>query len=250
MAGVTVERHGAAAVVTLRWPERRNAMGPDDGAALTSAIADVDLDGVSSLILTGEGAFCAGGDLATFARVSAEADGDQMVSVVYGKMQSVVRALRNCPVPTIAAVDGPAIGLGLDYAIACDMRLIGPEGWLQQGWAKAGLVPGMGGIGLLQRLNPTVMWRMVATQERLDGPRCEDLGLGEAVTPTALEAAIARTEQLARVPVDVLEHYVSLSRDHGWPTDAHFERTAEIQASLIGSERFRDLAARVLAATS
>jgi enoyl-CoA hydratase/carnithine racemase len=149
-------------------------------------------------------------------------------------------------VPTIAAVDGAAIGLGMDYALACDMRLIGPAGWLQQGWARAGLIAGTGGVGLLHRLNPTALWRIVGTQPRLDAAACVSLGLGEEAATTALAAARERADSFQSIPRVALREYCQLSREASWPAESHFRQSARVQAGLIRSETFRDTARQLL----
>lgn len=243
---VTVEAHGPVSVVTFRWTQKRNALNPDDAVAIVRAVEEAATTS-SVVIITGEGAFCSGGDLPAFAALSAAAkDVSTVRHEVYSHMQAIIRALGDCPVPTIAAVDGPAVGLGFDIALATDMRFVGTAGWFRQGWASAGLVPGVGGVGLLQRINPTALWKLVADQEKIDAAASEKLGLGEAA-PVALTAAIERGTRLATLGRPLLEHYVTLSRDVSWPADAHFDLTADIQATLIGSAEFRELAATILA---
>jgi enoyl-CoA hydratase/carnithine racemase len=247
---VTVEQRGAAVLVTLRWTERRNALGPADAAELADVLEAANEQVTTGLVLTGEGAFCAGGDLRTFAELSAGRTPEQIRERVYGDVQRIVRAIGNCPGPTIAAVDGPAIGLGLDLALACDMRFIGPSGWLQQGWARAGLIHGGGGLGMLHALNPSVLWEQIVRQDRLDGERCEQLGLGVAVEESAVAAALERMEQLAGIPEVALRGYVELSRSVRWPSEHHFARSADLQSQLIGSEGFRSMAAKLLGGTT
>lgn len=243
---VEISEMGRAAVVTMRWTDRRNALGPNEGAMLADTLTEAMASSSTALVLTGEGAFCAGGDLRQFAAISAESDGQTISEDVYGRMQAVVRALRSAPMPTMAAIDGPAIGLGFDYALACDSRFVGPNGWLQQGWGRAGLIPGMGGIGLLNRLNGGVLWRLLATQERLGGLDAERAGLAERGDPTALDAALGRADELAHIPPHVLRHYCQLSRAVGWPDDEHFRESAKIQGELIASDAFRDFAQKAL----
>lgn len=244
--GVRTEEAGSAVVVVMDWPERRNALRPEDGDEVTAAITAAGEAAASAVILTGAGAFCAGGDLRTFAELSARHTVEEIETHVYGRIQAMVRALRRCPVPTIAAVDGPAVGLGFDLALACDMRFVGPGGWFRQGWARAGLIAGTGGIGLLARLAPGISWRLIATQEKLTADRCADLGLGEAAPSGALAAATARAGELAAVDREVLGHYCRLERELTWPDDDFFAQTARIQAALIGSARFRELADKAL----
>ncbi|WP_181779849.1 enoyl-CoA hydratase/isomerase family protein [Pseudonocardia pini] len=240
---------GTVAVVTMRWPGKRNSLSPEDGDALTAAITAAGADpSVTGLVLTGEGAFCSGGDLRAFAELSRTTPSDEVHLTVYGRMQAIVRALRDCPVPTVAAVDGPAIGLGLDLALACDMRFVGPRGYLMQGWARAGLVHGVGGVPLLERVAPGLLWRLVAEQEKLGPVECAALDLGEVGEPDALTAATTRIEKLAPVARDVLAHYVTLSRMASWPAEEQFEAAGRIQGGLIGSQRFRDLTEQVLGA--
>jgi enoyl-CoA hydratase/carnithine racemase len=242
---VTVDNHDDTAVVTFRWVEKRNALNPDDAHEIVAALEAASLDS-AVVIVTGEGAFCSGGDLPAFAALSSAAPDIAAVrDTVYGPMQSIVRALGSTPVPTIAAIDGPAVGLGFDIALACDMRFVGSDGWIRQGWAPAGLVPGVGGVGLLQRLNPTALWRLVADQERLDGRACAELQLAEAAD-NALDAALSRARKLAAFGRPLLEHYTNLSRSVAWPDASHFDLSADIQAGLIGSEPFRLLAASIL----
>lgn len=132
---------------------------------------------------------------------------------IAGGPQRAIRAIVNSTVPVLAAVDSAAVGLGFDLALAYDHRLIGPAGSCMQGWGRIGLIPGTGGVLLLSRLNPTLLWRLLATQERLDGPTAERYGLAQVVAEgTALEAALAQAHSPAKQPREVLELYVSLHR--------------------------------------
>lgn len=245
--GVEVTTDGTAATVRMGWTTQRNALGPDEARVLARAVRQACDDSTTSVTLTGEGSFCAGGKLPEFVRLGSELAPEQMADRIYGVMQDVVRALLECPVPTIAAIDGPAIGLGMDLALACDMRFVGPSGWLQQGWAAAGLIPGTGGASMLGRLNPTVLWRLLADQPRLDAAACVRDGLAEAGLPTALAAADRRAHNLAALGRATVSGYVALSRSSRTPDDDHFRTAARIQADLLCSAAFRLRAAALLA---
>ena len=232
-------------VITLRWTEKRNALNPDDARVIADAIDQATSES-DCVILTGEGAFCSGGDLRAFAEISATKTHGEIRDHVYRDVQRMFRSIELAPVPVIAAVDGPAVGLGMDLALAADMCVVGPSGWLQQGWGRAGLIAGTGGVSFLQTTAPGLVWRLLATQERLDAQTCAELGLAEVATLSGLTQALGRAQDLIAMGHDVLSAYVRLARPLTWPAPEHFALAAETQARFIGSAQFRELAARVL----
>jgi enoyl-CoA hydratase/carnithine racemase len=244
--GVTTEHRETASIVTLRWTEKRNALSAEDARAVAEAIRVAGDMASSAVILTGDGAFCAGGDLRAFAELSATGDPGEIRTHVYGDVQAMIRALRDAPLPTIAAVDGPAVGLGMDLALACDVRIVGPSGWLRQGWGSVGLISATGGSWFVERAKRGLVWQLLARQERLDGARCEELGLAHASTLPALAAAQELAANLSAVPLEVLTAYTRISRPQTFPDDEYLELCATLQSQFIGSERFRDLAGRLL----
>lgn len=245
-----IERDDVNGVVTIEinLPEQRNALGPEDNRDLGDALEWANGTAATAVILTGRGAFCAGGQLKSFAEESRNRTEDEIYEIVYSAVQRVIRLLGQCPVPTIAALDGPAVGLGMDLALACDVRFIGPDGWIRQGWSSAGLIAGGGGVALLERLNPTILWRLIADQPKLDGPTCEQLGLGEFAPQGALLAANDRADKFKSIPADVLRAYVELSRA-GWPPKERFEASARHQAHFISSPEFQRRAEEILSRT-
>ncbi|MEB3070722.1 enoyl-CoA hydratase/isomerase family protein [[Mycobacterium] vasticus] len=240
-----------AVLVTLDFPEKRNALNADDAVDLVDVLRRASAQAVetqaAAVVLTGNGAFCSGGDLPYFAEVGATCSADEVRGTVYTKMQDVMRALRDCAVPTIAAIDGPAIGLGMDLALGCDMRFIGPQGYLMQGWARAGLIAGTGGVGFLARLAPQAFWSLTTEQHKVGMEAAVDSGLGEQGEPDAMTAALRRAGHIAEVMGSaVAGHYAALYRQARWPDESEFEASARIQGGLITSERFRKMAERVL----
>lgn len=211
--GLKVERHGHAGLIVFDWPERRNAIGPEEAVLITAALEEAARDPqVCGVVLTGEGAFCAGGNLkgAVFKQ---DTPPEERSAAVYGPVHNMMRAIVNVPLPTVAAIDGPAIALGFDMALACDSRFLGPRGWGMQGWGKLGFVPGTAGEMLLRLRSPAALWRLLEEQPRIDAALAERLGLGESSgEQTARERAIARINALAPMSRETLAAYVELNR--------------------------------------
>ncbi|WP_436776591.1 enoyl-CoA hydratase/isomerase family protein [Yinghuangia sp. YIM S09857] len=226
--------------VTLNRPKRRNALTGRTMEELATTLARIGNDPhVRCVILTGERGFCSGVDIDWLNAVPAEQILEQGVDF-YRLPQSTVRALLALPVPTIAAIDGPAVGLGLDLALACDSRFIGPEGWLRQGWAAGGLIPATGGVHLMDSLAPGVIWQLLDGQPKIDGHQAHRLDLGEPASDTALAAARARAAHLAQIPPTAIRGYVTLCRARirrGW--EEHLRTTAEIQLTLFSEGHYR-----------
>lgn len=207
-----VERVGPAAVITFDRAHRRNSLSPPQARGLTAVLEDVGADpSISGVVLTGNGAFCAGGDMKAIVSVIDKGE-DALRTVVYGAFQRLMRTLVRVPVPVVAAVDGAAVGFGFDLALACDCRFIGPQGWMRQGWAVGGAVPATGGVLFLERIRPDLLWQLLDGQRRVDGADAERLGLGEATSGPAVDAAVRRVTSFAQVPAATLRRYVDLAR--------------------------------------
>jgi enoyl-CoA hydratase/carnithine racemase len=245
--GVTTTTADRVAVVMLDWPERRNALGPPEATELAAALqAAGDDDASSVVIVSGNGAFCAGGDLR--ALVDIAADGPAAIrEVIYNAFHAAVRAIVEMRKPVLAAVDGPAVGLGMDLALACDWRALGPKGWMRQGWGALGVIPGTGGELLLRRLAPSLTWSLLGTSARIEPREAAELGLGEEAPAGAMEAARERANALATLPTAALDGYVRLHRHElRERLDRHLELCVEIQTELVASDEFGARARRLL----
>jgi enoyl-CoA hydratase len=143
-----VERRDGVAVLTVSDPERRNALTLGLSDDLAAAVAACERDeSVGALVVTGAPpAFCAGGDLGTLA-TAGKSGGDHDLRRIYEGFLAVAR----CPLPTVAAVNGPAVGAGLNLALACDVRLAGPAARFDARFLTLGIHPGGGVTWLLQR---------------------------------------------------------------------------------------------------
>jgi len=245
--GVTVEFDGSVATVTLRWPEQRNALGPDEAREVTAALGSAVEHGAQVVVLTGEGAFCAGGNLRGMVE-RAEMPPEERRRLVYSAYQGLLRALVDLPVPTLAALDGPAVGMGFDLALACDARLVGPGGWVRQGWGGIGAVPGTGGVLLLRLLAPGALWRMLPGQPKLPAAVLAELGLAESTGDRpAIEVAQERARQLAEIPSHTLAAYVELDRAYlRSELPAHLEHVLDVQVRMLADKGFKDRAQQAL----
>ncbi|MCU1616349.1 MAG: Enoyl-CoA hydratase/carnithine racemase [Frankiales bacterium] len=165
-------------VLTLNDPERRNclddALCSDLGKAVSTIAADRH---ARTLLVTGEGsAFCAGADLpALFGDTSRTvAQTREHLHEVYA---SFLR-LRELPIPTIAVVQGPAVGAGLNLAMACDVRIAGPRASFAATFSRIGLHPGGGCTWfLVDALGPQKAMAMLLDGGALDGPAAVAAGL-------------------------------------------------------------------------
>ena len=128
MIGVT--RVGHVTTLEMQRPERRNALNSDLVDGLREAIEQVDTDDVRAIVLTGAGTvFCAGADLS----------GDVFAADFPDKAIALNKAIDKVPIPVIAAVNGPAIGAGVQLAMISDLRVVAPEAFFQFPIAKYGL---------------------------------------------------------------------------------------------------------------
>lgn len=246
--GVRRTREGRAAILSFDWPERRNALGPDECLEASAALEDIAADPeVHGVVITGEGSFCAGGDLkGAVARVGLSER--ERRDIVYSVYQNLIRSLVAVPVTTVAAVDGPAIGLGFDIALACDSRFVGPAVWFLQGWGRVGFAPGAGGEWLLRLRAPDLLWRLLETQPKIGPELAETLRLGESSgVVSARERAVARIDALAAISREAIEAYVGLSRsDLRAGLEDHLAAAVDAQMKLLGSSAVKALVAAVL----
>jgi len=159
---VRVQRDGKTSVIVINRPEARNALtrGVVDALAKAFDAATADAD-VRCVVLTGEGGhFCAGADL----RRTMMEDPDMMshLEEYMDAFHAVVRALVRCPKPTIASLDGAAVGFGADLALACDLRVAATTAYVQEKFVGIGLMPDGGGTFWLPRLVGTARARSKA----------------------------------------------------------------------------------------
>ena len=144
-----VRREGAVLILSNNNVAARNALSPEFYAAVTTALAQAAADEhIGAVILTGEGGhFCAGGDLRQLAK-RRELPIAQRREKLEG-LHDLIRAVRDCPKPVIAAVEGAAAGAGLSLALACDMLVAAKNSVFSVAYVKVGLTPDGGATAFL-----------------------------------------------------------------------------------------------------
>jgi methylglutaconyl-CoA hydratase len=181
-AGVRLERRGSIALVTLDRPERMNALS----RALVAGFGKIGrevaaLDDVRLVIVTGAGdkAFCAGADLKERAGMSQDE-----VRALLLAYESELGWLETCAVPTIAAINGAALGGGLELALLCDLRIAAHHAVLGLPETSLGVIPGAGGTQRLPRLLGEARAKeLILRAARLSAPEALILGLVNQVLP-------------------------------------------------------------------
>jgi enoyl-CoA hydratase len=220
--------------LVLRRPERRNAMtaamGEDIGRAVASLGAQ---EGLRAVIVRGAGkSFSAGGDLAMLEeRTRCRGDDNRRAMRRFYASYLVIREL---PVPTIAAIHGHAIGAGLCFALACDLRLAARGAELGMTFARLGLHPGMGATYFLPRVvGPARAAELMLTGRVFDAEHARDIGLVSEVV--AEDELLARARQLAReiaacAPVAVAQLTQTLRHGGARTLDDALDREALCQS--------------------
>lgn len=183
MSDIEYSVRDGVATITLNRPQRKNAftLAMVDRWAQLLREAHDDSE-VRAVLLTGAGgAFCAGVDLDDFAEVTSTLQRQQ---ILLNRVHRVAQAVRELDKPLVAAVDGVAVGAGMDMALMCDIRLASHTARFSEGYVRVGLIPGDGGCYFLPRIVGTqkaleLLWtgRFVEADEALD------LGLVTAVHP-------------------------------------------------------------------
>lgn len=192
---IRYSQHGRVGTITIDRPEKRNAMTFAMLGEFIEAVAEAGRDDRTSvLVVTGvPGAFCAGTDLADLATIPGEERGLRGSAEETEKWWPLVQ----CPKPTICAVDGPAVGMGAEFTVQCDLRLASTNARFAWNFVHRGLVPDTGaGTWLLPRIiGVQNALRLTYTGEMIDAQ--EALRLGYVLEVTEPEELLHRAYALA-----------------------------------------------------
>jgi 2-(1,2-epoxy-1,2-dihydrophenyl)acetyl-CoA isomerase len=226
--GVRVERDGAVATLVLDRPQAMNAVTKASRRELIAAIKDVARDrAVRAVVLTGEGrAFCAGQDLRE------EGALEDVAATVRETYAPIVSGLVAMEKPVIAAINGPAAGAGLSFALACDLRLMAEDAFLTMAFSNIALVPDSGGSWFLARsLGYARALELAITGRRVDADEALALGLVQQVVPGSRLRTVAAelAAELAARPTQAIAWTKRLMREALTST---LEQTVESEAQL------------------
>lgn len=208
------------AVLRLNRPEQLNTITPEMVNEAYDALRETDENkDISVVVITGEGkAFCAGSDLnARLKNASVQTDTGEDTYLI--KTRQMISMIENLSKPVIAAVNGHAVGGGLEIALACDIRIVSKTAKLGLTEAKVGAIAGGGGTQRLPRLIGTgLALEMLFTGGTISGERAEQIGLancavdGDIVLQTALDLA-ARIAQNAPLSLKACKQLVYKGMD-------------------------------------
>ena len=226
-AELKATRHDSTLILTMSNPGKRNALHPDMSAAAIETLSTAERDDtIRVVVLTGaDGFFCAGGNLNQLAENRAMPKSAQAASI--DRLHGWIEALRDCPKPVIAAVEGGAAGAGFSLALACDLIVAASSAKFLMAYVNVGLTPDGGGSWFLSQSLP----RQLAAEILIDGKpisadRLYQFGVVNRVVADggALDNALLWADQLALRSPQAVERIKELIREA--PTNSlvqHFE---------------------------
>ncbi len=220
MTFLSSTRDGAILTLTMNQPETRNALtGNTAVAEFVQACADIALDrSVRVVVLAAEGpVFSSGGNVKDMQRFFTQKITPDAIRDEYRNgIQRIPKALYHLDVPVIAAVNGPAIGAGLDLACMCDIRIASDRATFAESFVKVGIIPGDGGAWLLPRVvGMSKASEMAFTGDALNAQEALACGLVSRVVPheSLLDEAKRLAERIAANPGGVLRMTKRLLRE-------------------------------------
>lgn len=241
---VLYEQDGRVVTLTLNRPDTRNALSHDVVDSLVAGLKKADADeSVSCLIITGAGlSFSSGGNLKDIRAMTQERNlsANELRRWYTEGIQAIPRTMQEITVPTIAAVNGHAIGAGCDLTMMCDIRIASDKAIFAESFMRVGLIPGDGGAWFLPRvIGLSRASEMSYTCDMIDATKADKWGMvSEVVAPDQLlDAARAMAKRIAAHPPIGIRLAKKLIRDsQDMPISAALEMAAGMQATLQQTE--------------
>src|SRR5436853_3214420 len=231
---VRVETHDGVGLIQLNRPEKMNAIGALTRQQLGEAIKQAERDdAIRVVVLTGSGrAFCSGADVTEMANDGGMRSPEAVGNVLRNEYMPMLTRLRTMPKPVIAAMNGPAVGIGASFALACDIRIATPEAYLMEAFVNIGLAPDGGVSWLLPRLVGTgVAYEMFFTGKQLSAADAHRLGVINRIVPAdQLEHEVREfAAQLAQQPRQAM---AAAKRAVNHALESSFEDALEFESYL------------------
>lgn len=231
---VNVHTHDGIALIRFNRPEKMNAIGRVTRQQLGEAIKQVERDdAVRVVVLTGTGrAFSSGADVTEMAEGAGMRTPEDVGNVLRGEYMPMLQRLRTMPKPVIAAMNGPAVGIGASFALACDIRIATPEAYLLEAFVNIGLAPDGGVSWLLPRLAGTgVAYEMFFSGKPLQAADAHRLGVINRIVPAErLEEEVRElAAQLASQPRQAM---AGAKRAMNHALNSTFEEATEFESYL------------------
>lgn len=213
---LTESREGATAILTLDYPERRNALAMPMRQRLADALEAIEADrDLRAIVITGAGGtFSAGGDISGM-NVTDLASGRERFRMTHRLVRLLIKGSK----PVIAAVEGWCVGAGLSVAMCCDTVVAAEDARFAAGFGKIGLIADLGLLHTLPaRIGQGRARQIFLYGEQISAGRAEAIGMIDHVVPpgTALQAALARAalfEAAAPLPVAMTKQYLAAGLD-------------------------------------
>ncbi len=238
------EHRGDALVLWNCNVARRNALSPEYYAGLINGLRRAaETPEVAAVVLAGEGGFfCAGGDL-TLLKARREMTLKERKANIE-RLHDVIRAIRACPKPVIAAVEGGAAGAGVSLAMACDMIVASRLARFTLAYVKAGLVPDGGATWALSRAIPRATLAQMAIMGRpLAAERLHALGVVSDLVSEgrAVETALTLVAEIKHGPAGAIAEIKALinTAEEGGSFEDQLARERDAMAAALGGEEAR-----------
>lgn len=249
MTNVLLEKKGNIAVATINRPKALNALNSDVLTDLGELVDIVNADSeIRALIITGSGekAFVAGADIGEMSTLTPE-EGE-----AFGKHgNDVFRRIETLPIPTIAAINGFALGGGCELSMSCDIRIASEKAVFGQPEVNLGLVPCFGGTQRLSRLVGTgIAKEMIFTARQIKADEAKAIGLvNKVVAPEALldEAKAMMGGIISKAPMAVRYAKVAINKGVNMDLMNGLELEKDVAALAFASEDAKEGTAAFLA---